>query len=60
LVGDDQIHVTAPAQRAVAGEAVQRGQVVALDAESVFVELFDRHLVDVRRIEVIEAGTRVS
>ena len=60
LIGDDQIEVLAPAQRAIAFEAVDRDEVVRLDAEAVVIELLDRDVLDGRWSELLERSARWS
>src|ERR1051325_403785 len=56
LVGDDEVEVFAVAIRAVADQAVDRGQVVRLVAEAVLVPLFDCDIRHRGRIEAFERG----
>src|SRR5262249_18927196 len=59
-VGDDQVEVLAVAQRPIRFEAVDRCEVVRLDAEAVVVELLDRDVLDGRRSELLERSARWS
>ena len=54
LVGDDQLHVPAPPQRAVTLEAADRGQIVRFLTEAVLVKTSDRRIDHLRRIEAIQ------
>src|SRR5439155_6752242 len=58
LVGDDQLHVAAPAQGTIAREAGDCGEIVRLLPEALRVEARDRRVDDVWRIEALESGTR--
>src|SRR6185503_21017366 len=54
LIGDDEVHVPAPAQGAIACEAGDRGEIVGLLPEAMRVEAGDRRVDDARRIEALE------
>src|SRR4029079_1353688 len=57
LIGDDEVEVFAVAIRAVADQAVDRGQVVRLVAKAVLVPLFDCDIRHRGRIEAFERGS---
>ena len=57
LIGDDEVEVFAVAIRAVADQAVDRGQVVWLVAKAVLVPLFDCDIRHRGRIEALERGS---
>ena len=55
LVGDDEVEVPAVAQGAIGDQAVDRGEIVGLDAETVIVEFLDRHVLHSGRVEFAQA-----
>ena len=58
LVGEDQVDVPAPAQRAVHDQAFDRGEVVRFEAEAVVVELRHRDVGHHGRVEAIQSLAR--
>ena len=58
LIGDDEVEVLAVAIRAVADQAVDRGQVVWLVAKAVLVPLFDCDILSPRADRSFRARVR--
>src|ERR1700727_4091314 len=60
LVGDNEIEMPTVAVGAIADQAVDRREIVGLDAEAVLIPLLDRHVLDRWRSERLERSARRS
>src|ERR1700728_1255729 len=60
LVGDDEIEMPTVAVGAIADQAVDRCEIVGLEAEAVLIPLLDRHILDRWRSERLERSARRS
>lgn len=54
LVSDDQFHISAPAQSAIAAQAMDGGEVVGFQAEAVIVEANNRRVNNFRRVKLLK------
>src|SRR4029077_17131598 len=57
LVGDNELHVPAPAERPVSLQTIDRRQIVGLLPESMLIENSDRGILNLRWVELFERGT---